>query len=172
MSKVQIVVSGLGWMGGGIGSIESAIQELLENAQDEILLTAYSIGNADRIFDLLDSALARGVRVRMVVNRFSEQHDSVQYRLAQLQRKYPHFYLHMFSPNGERSDLHAKVLVVDRKQALVGSSNLSYNGMVLNYELAVLMRDPEAVSQVAMAIDRLTGTQRTESRDSVHDADQ
>jgi cardiolipin synthase len=157
MSKVQIVVSGLGWMGGGIGSIESAIQELLENAQDEILLTAYSIGNADHIFDLLDSALARGVRVRMVVNRFSEQHDSVQYRLTQLQKKYPHFHLHQFLPDGERGDLHAKVLVLDRKQALVGSSNLSYNGMVLNHELAVVLRDPEAASQVATAIDRLTG---------------
>lgn len=155
MSNIQIVVSGLGWMGGGIGSIESAIQELLENAQDEILLTAYSIGNADRFFDLLDSALARGVRVRMVVNRLSEQYGSVQIRLEQLQKKYQHFHLYLFQPDEKRGDLHAKVLVVDRKCALVGSSNLSYNGMVLNHELAVVLQDPESASQVAKAVDRL-----------------
>ncbi len=154
MSKVQIAVSGLGWMGGGIGSIESAIEDLLSSAQHEILLTAYAIGKADRIFDLLESALARGVRVQMVVNRLSEQYGSVQHRLEHLQKKYPHFHLHPFQPDGEHGDLHAKVLVVDRKRALVGSSNLSYNGMVLNHELAVLL-DDETAEQTAKAIDRL-----------------
>lgn len=154
MGKVQVVVSGLGWMGSGIGSIESAIEDLLKNAQDEILLTAYSIGKADPIFDLLESALARGVRVRMVVNRLSEQHGSIQHRLQHLQKKYSHFYLHSFQPGGDRGDLHAKILVVDRKSALVGSSNLSYNGMVLNHELAVLL-DEEAACQIAKGIDML-----------------
>ncbi len=155
MSNAQIVVSGLAWMGSGIGSIESAIEDLLKSAEDEILLTAYSIGNADHIFDLLESALARGVIVRMAVNRLSEQNGSVQNRLKYLQSKYPHFYLHSFQPDGERGDLHAKVLVVDRKSALVGSSNLSFNGMVLNHELAVVLQDPESASQTAKAIDRL-----------------
>jgi cardiolipin synthase len=143
-------------MGSGIGSIESAIEDLLENAQHEILLTAYSIGKADRIFDLLESALARGVRVRIVVNRFSEQYDSIQHILERLQKKYPHFHLYPFQPDGERGDLHAKVLVVDRKRALVGSSNLSYNGMILNHELAVLIEGQDA-SAIGMTIDKLIG---------------
>jgi len=154
MSKVQIVVSGLGWMGGGVGSIESAIQELIENAQDEILLTAYSIGNADHIFDLLDSALARGVRVRMIINRLTEQHSSVQNRLEELRKDFPHFCLHPFHPDGERGDLHAKVLVVDRRYALVGSSNLSYNGLILNHELAVLI-EGQVASAIGTALDKL-----------------
>jgi cardiolipin synthase len=156
MSKIRVLVSGLNWMGSGIGSIESAIERLLAEARNEILLTAYSIGNADRIFELLESALARGVRVRMVVNRLSEQHESVQRRLERLRQNYPHFVLLPFEPAEERGDLHAKVLVVDRQRALVGSSNLSYNGMVLNHELAVLIEGKES-SEIARVIDRLLG---------------
>lgn len=154
MSKVQVVVSGLGWMGSGVGSIESAIDDLLSNARHEILLTAYSIGKADRIFNLLEAALARGVRVRMVVNRLSEQYDSIQRHLKQLQRKYPYFFLHSFEPDNKRGDLHAKVLVVDRQRALIGSSNLSYSGMILNHEIAVVVGKEEAES-IASAIDKL-----------------
>lgn len=156
MSKIRVLVSGLNWMGSGVGSIESAIERLLAEARNEILLTAYSIGNADRIFELLESALARGVRVRMLVNRLSEQHESVQRRLERLRQKYPYFVLLPFEPGEERGDLHAKVLVVDRQRALVGSSNLSYNGMVLNHELAVLIEGKEA-SEIARVIDKLLG---------------
>jgi len=154
MSNIDIVVSGLGWMGSGIGSIESAIGDLLGNAQREILLTAYAIGQADRIFDLLESALARGVRVMMVVNRPAKQHLSVQHRLEYLSNKYAHFHLYPFQPDEKQGDLHAKVLVADRQAALIGSSNLSYSGMVINHELAVLLRGTEA-SRIAEVIDGL-----------------
>lgn len=154
MSNIRIVVSGLGWMGSGIGSIESAIEDLLSKAQREILLTAYAIGQADRIFDLLEAALARGVRVVMVVNRLFEQHRSVQQRLERLSRTYAHFHLYPFRAGEEQGDLHAKVLVVDRWTALIGSSNLSYSGMVINHELAVSIEGVEA-SKIACAIDTL-----------------
>ncbi|HAD06863.1 MAG TPA: endonuclease [Anaerolineaceae bacterium] len=144
MNKVRVVVSGLGWLGSGTGSIESAIEDLLRNARKEILLTVYSIGQADRIFDLLDAALSRGVKVQMVVNRLSKQHAMVLKRLEELRKKYPYFSLFSFDPQEERGDLHAKVMVVDRSRALVGSSNLSYNGMVTNLEMAALIEGKEA----------------------------
>jgi len=154
MSNVQVVVSGLAWMGSGFCSIEAAIQDLLADAQKEILLTAYSIGQAEQIFELLESALIRGVEVRLVVNCIDEQHHSAQNRLKNLRGKYHHFYLYSFEACNEQSNLHAKVVVADRQYALVGSSNLSYSGMVVNHELALLVSG-EVASQVAKAIDRL-----------------
>lgn len=154
MSNAQVVVSGLGWMGSGIGSIESAIEELLENARHEILMTAYAIGKADRIFSLLEIALARGVKVTMIVNRPADQCEAVKHHLNRLKVKYPHFQMYAFEPSKERGDLHAKVLVVDQQRALVGSSNLSYNGMILNYEMAVILSAEDA-AQVAYAVNRL-----------------
>ncbi len=62
MSEIRILVSGLAWMGSGMGSIEAAIEEMFGNARREILITAFSIGQADRIFALMDTALMRGVK--------------------------------------------------------------------------------------------------------------
>jgi cardiolipin synthase len=45
---------------------------------------------------------------------------------------------------GNQTDLHAKVLVVDRSIALVGSANLSFHGMVSNHEMALVVRGPTA----------------------------
>lgn len=157
VSEIRILVSGLAWMGSGVGSIEAAIQELLTSVQGEILLTAYSIGQADLIFELIEGALSRGVKVRMVVNSLGEQHYSAQNRLKILQDKYPHFHLYSFEAGEERGNLHAKVIVADRQKALIGSSNLSYSGMVVNHELALLVSGMEA-AEVARAIDLLLGS--------------
>jgi cardiolipin synthase len=51
-------------------------------------------------------------------------------------------------------DLHAKVIVADRKMALVGSSNLSRRGLLNNHELALFV-EGKTVEQIASAIDKL-----------------
>lgn len=56
--------------------------------------------------------------------------------------------------NTEDGPLHAKVLVADRKSAVVGSANLSWGGMVTNNEVALLVQDNSAWT-LASLIDRL-----------------
>lgn len=142
-------------MGGGIGSIDSALREMLDRANDEIALTVYSLSTSrDRIFDLLHKALARGVRVTMIVNRTASQPRAVIHSLQRLARQFPHFHLREYRSVHPQSDLHAKAVVVDRKVALVGSSNLSSRGWIFNHELAVVVRGSSAKG-VARAIDRL-----------------
>ncbi len=154
MNRTRVVVSGLGWMGSGVGAVETAIRELFQGARQEILITAYSIGNAGDFFDLLEDALARGVAVRMIVNRVKGQHVTSQDKLAALLKIYPHFQLFDFDRGSELADLHAKTIVVDRKRALVGSSNLSRNGLRENHELGVVLEGKE-VSDIASALDSL-----------------
>ena len=152
--KTSALVTGINWMGGGIGSIESAMEQLFQNAADELLLTVYSISTrTDLLFDLLDTVLSRGVQTKMVINRFEKQPRGVIRRLRDLAETYPHFLLHNFSGDSE-SDLHAKAIVADRKTAIVGSSNLSWRGMVTNYELAILVEGDTAIA-VAQVVDRL-----------------
>jgi cardiolipin synthase len=141
-------------MGAGIGSIESALERLFREARQEILLTAYSISTStDLLFEWLESTLARGVEVKLVVNRLDTQASDVDYRLNRLSASYPHFRLWDFVPENE-ADLHAKVVVVDRRLALVGSSNLSRRGLIANHELAVLL-EGQAAADVAKAVDLL-----------------
>jgi cardiolipin synthase len=145
-------------MGSGIGSIESALEQLFREAQREISLTVYSLSNsADQLFDWLETALARGVEVKLLINRFESQPSDVVARLRQLVEMYPHFYLFDFQPQ-EGSDLHAKTITADRRIALVGSSNLSKRGLLSNHELAVSLQGP-AASSVASALDRLMTNQ-------------
>lgn len=142
-------------MGGGIGAIESALRELFEKADNEVALTAYSISNSsDRIFEFVSGALARGVRVTMVVNRANAQPPSVLKMIKRLVAQYPHFTARDYESSDPNADLHAKAIVIDRKVAMVGSSNLSQRGWVKNHELAVVIRG-NAAREVAKAIDRL-----------------
>jgi len=150
----QVVVTGLAWMGSGIGSIESAMERLFREAEREILITSYSISNAtDLMIEWFESALARGVLIRMVMNRICQQPPGVVVRLESLSRTYPHFYLYDFTDEQEY-DLHAKVIVTDRRMALVGSSNLSRRGLLNNHELALFIEGKSA-EQIASAVDKL-----------------
>lgn len=44
----------------------------------------------------------------------------------------------------QRKMLHAKVVVVDREKAVLGSANFSWGGMSAHYEVGVLLEGPEA----------------------------
>lgn len=173
-TRVSVAVTGTAWMGSGIGSIESALERLFREAEQDIVLTAYTItSGADLLFDWLEAALTRGVQVRLIVNRLNSQPPEVVTRLNRLATTYPHFHLYDFVAEGDAdtfaslsTDLHAKAIVVDRRLALIGSSNLSRRGMLANYELAVLVEGP-AVADIARAMDTLFASQHAVR---IHDA--
>jgi phosphatidylserine/phosphatidylglycerophosphate/cardiolipin synthase-like enzyme len=152
------VVTGEIWMGRGIGAIESALEHLFREAQNEIIITTYSISVGARLlFEWLENAAARGVRIIVVVNRLSQQPKDAINRLRQISALYSH--LEMFSFDGtDDRDLHAKVFIFDRSKALIGSSNLSRRGLLLNHEMAVIL-EGSAVIQVSAAVDRLMTSQ-------------
>ena len=143
---IRVAVTGTTWMGSGIGSIESAIDELFRAASNEMMLSVYTIGTgADLVFRWLEGALARGVQVSLIINALGNQPPDVVKRLAQIEDNYRHFYLYDFQ--GEiGSSLHAKAIVADHRVALVGSSNMSRRGLLANHELALLVDGPAAAA--------------------------
>ncbi|GAB4537262.1 MAG: phospholipase D family protein [Anaerolineae bacterium] len=158
-NRVSVAVTGIVWMGKGIGSIESALGRLFREAGQEIMLAAYTVSSgADLLFDWLEATLVRGVHISLIINRLDTQPPDVIARLHQLAAIYPHFHLYDFVPESE-TDLHAKTIVVDRRLALVGSSNLSRRGLLANHELAVLIEGGAAMD-IAMAIDCLLADHR------------
>jgi cardiolipin synthase len=160
-SEASVVVTGMAWMGSGIGSIESTLERLFREARHEILLTVYAASQgADFLFDWMESALARGVEIRLIINRLTGQPLEVVTRLQQFAQTYQYFHLYDF-PGEERADLHAKVIIVDRRMALVGSSNLSSRAFLTNHELAVLV-EGTAAERTAVALDRLISSRFVE----------
>lgn len=165
-NSVKVVVTGSAWMGKGIGSIESAIEDMLHKAKEEIQVAAFQITEGCHPFlELIESSLSRGIRVTMIINKFESQPLAIQKELDKLAVRFPHFTQVDFDPKNRKQDLHAKIIVVDRSTALVGSPNLSWRGLVLNHELGVVLSGP-----VAGIIGHLLDTLATDSYASVRNA--
>ena len=163
-NHIRVVVSGDSWMGGGFGSIESALRDLLHGADDEVIIIAYAISSATQtLFQQFKKLLERGTRLRMLINRYEEQHESVKAGLSKLQKQFPGlFQLFSFIPSHAEADLHAKIILVDRKYALVGSANLSLRGLMDNHELGLVV-EGDTVADLTRAIDLLFKSHRVQA---------
>ncbi len=159
---IRVVVSGSSWMGSGLGSVESAIRDLFASADDEVIIVAYALSGATRaLYQQFAKLLQRGIRIRMLINRYNGQHPSVQNELGQLQRQFPALLqLYSFVPPHSQADLHAKIIVVDRTYALVGSANLSLRGLMDNHELGLVL-EGSVVSDIVRAVDLLLHSPQT-----------
>jgi cardiolipin synthase len=152
--QISVAVTGLAWMGSGIGSIESAMERLFRGSEHEILITSYAISSAaDVVLDWLEASLTKGILIRMAINKLTNQPADVVTRLVGLNNAYSHFHLYSFD-GGETQDLHAKVIVSDRQFAIVGSSNLSRKGFITNHELALVVQGNSA-ENIGAALDKL-----------------
>ena len=153
-TDVQILVTGSRFTGKGFRAIEPVMEELIHSASQEIHLTAYVLTpSAIGLLNLLEDALERGVRLTAIVNNLEQQPREIVEKMRFMAARFPHMRLSSFSsPEGRY--LHAKVLVVDRKTAVMGSANLTWGGLVANHELALLIRG-DAVWQLASLLDTL-----------------
>ena len=155
--QVSIAVTGLGWLGAGVLSVEQSLLELINSTRQQLLLCCYAISpSAIPVLKAIFEIAEQGADVRIVCNAISKQHATVQDYLKhclQTQSKNK-FSVFDFKDAGDNSALHAKVAVVDQHTALIGSANLSFHGMVANHEMAVVVSGPTA-SEIASRIDRL-----------------
>lgn len=158
-NRTHVAVSGLAWMGSGIGSIETSMEKLFREAKHEVLITSYAISEAaDVVIDWMGNSLSKGIVIRFAVNKFAEQPHEVASRLSTLNREFPHFHLYDFKGSNVE-DLHAKVIVADRQFAIVGSSNLSRRGLLTNHELALIVEGQNA-EIIAGALDKLFSSEQ------------
>jgi cardiolipin synthase len=161
-----IVVSGAELLGPGLRSFDSVLLELLDRAMDEVQIAAYLMDPWDELFTALRRTVDRGVSLRLVLNRMRQQDGRTVRFLCGLGSGGGRVSLHDFDlPN---SILHAKVVVVDRRFALVGSANLGPGGLHRNYEMGALLEGGDAW-RAAGVIDRLIGLSRTFQCGRLHD---
>jgi phosphatidylserine/phosphatidylglycerophosphate/cardiolipin synthase-like enzyme len=157
--RVSLAVTGSGWLGAGVPAVERTLTELLDGAEQEILLTVYSMTpGTGRVWDAIERALDTGVRCTLIANRLGEQHPDLQDKFRGLAARHPGtLRVHDFIGSDDLDVLHAKLVIVDRRSALVGSANLTFHGMVSAHELAVVIRGP-AVDLIAGRVDLLLGS--------------
>lgn len=147
--RSQPVVTGLAWMGSGCRSIESSMEQVVSSARSTLVVLAYRMSDgAANLLSLLRERLRAGVRITMVVNSLDTHHGNVPALLFGLLADYSDSFV-LYEFRGEPGqELHAKAIIADDRSALIGSANLSWSGLVRNYELAVLL-EGEDVAELA-----------------------
>ncbi len=143
---VRVVATGIEWLGGGIAAVERTMVDLIAGATREVVLTAYSMTlGSERVWDEIERAIATGIRTTLVIDRHDDQDADARALVSRLASRYaPTLQVYDFVPADDRDGLHAKVLVVDREAALIGSANLSHRGLVSAHELSVVIEGPTA----------------------------
>ncbi len=124
---------------GGVqeGNARERLLGLIRSAQKELFLEQSAMADRE-VLEALKEALKRGVRVRLVGSPADPQDTYFIAGAEELKRAGAEV-RYLPSPY-----VHAKVLVKDRKEALLGSLNLSANSIHANRELSVLFSAQEA----------------------------
>ena len=126
-----------------------AYEKLFSNCKRSItVVTPYFVPDRT-LFTLLITAAHAGRHVKIMVPRRSD------HRLLDLARRW---YLRTLREAGAEilffkpDVLHAKLVVVDGEQLVIGSGNLDMRSLFLNYEIGAVVRDPAAVAEIGALI--------------------
>ena len=117
----------------------AAVIELINAARSEILLVSYATQTEPQISAALSAAVARDVAVTLLAERHADNpsYSSAATPFPGLDALRLHWPLSS-RPHG--AALHAKIIVVDDRIALVGSANLTGRAMEANLECGILIR--------------------------------
>jgi len=110
-------------------SINAAMLQLISNAQHHILITTNYLTSYS-IQDALASAVQRGVTVQVLLNPQGYGASAAATWLTE------HKIQVRYAP--ESPYLHAKIILTDTS-GIIGSANLSYDGLNINRELDVIV---------------------------------
>ncbi|MHA1409537.1 MAG: phospholipase D-like domain-containing protein [Candidatus Odinarchaeia archaeon] len=137
MVNIIFVATGERLLGQGIRSTYSVANEMIANSEQEILMITFSFTkNIIKFIDILKKKIYNGIRTTVILNNFDDYDEKLIKDLQILSEECKHFQIINFSELSE-SRLHMKVLIIDRKEAILGSANFTWSGMLENYEIGV-----------------------------------
>ncbi len=155
----SISASGALWVGYEASNIVDTVFDSLKQARTSIQISAFSLGRDNfemkTFFDIIQDQINAGCYVQFIVNDLegSTIGDFSRQKLIAFQ-KFSNFDLFNFQIKHKYGSLHAKIIVIDRKFALIGSPNISKNAMNYNYEI-MLKINGNSVSKIANMLDVL-----------------
>ena len=133
------------------GSAGARVDELILAAARSIDAAIYRFNHPQRL-DALAAAAARGIRVRLVLdrNKYEESRSTqellrgsvIPFRLA-------------FGRNGPGSKMHHKFAIVDSQWLLTGSYNWTLESEEQNFENLILLPDRESIELYAQEFETL-----------------
>ncbi|HEU4974153.1 MAG TPA: phospholipase D-like domain-containing protein [Baekduia sp.] len=159
---IQVAWTGPDAGGAVVRGTGAILKEMVRGAQagGEILLVGYSLtasgeSPSTEVIALLGEASRNQVALTVVLHK-----DEQEANRANLLQNWdvfavkPRVYTWEPSAGGPYTKLHAKVLVVDRRDVLVTSANLTYHGLTDNIEIGLRVQGPQAAA-IASRFDHL-----------------
>ena len=145
-ARIEVISSGPDCEG---DPLWEAYERLFSNCRRSItVVTPYFVPDRT-LFALLVTAAHAGRHVKIMVPRRSD------HRLLDLARRW---YLRTLREAGAEilffkpDVLHAKLVIIDDEQLVVGSANLDMRSLFLNYEIGAIVRDPGAIAEVKQLV--------------------
>lgn len=136
--------------------INEVITNMIQDSQKSITLTGYSVSDYfSEMIDLIISKSQQGIYVRLYLNDY-EKHKTNLKRLMDLRTKHLRVFDYQ-KQDDEMAALHAKTIVVDEKELLVSSANLSYHGMQGNVEMGIRLVSDDKAKQVESLLKEMVG---------------
>ena len=108
------------------------------------------------MIDLIILKSQQGVYVRLYLNDY-EKHKNNLKRLMDLRTKYLRVFDYQKQDDDAMAASHAKTIVVDEKELLVSSANLSYHGMQGNVEMGIRLVSPDKAQQIEGLLKEMVG---------------
>lgn len=149
MENIKIFASGDKWIGQGVTSTFAIFSDLIDSANNSLLLTIYVLSSKE-IYTKLIKAVERGIEVEIFIY-FDENYVDIIRKLKQLSEKY--YYVKIYVLKEEV--IHSKIIISDKSRVALGSANLSFNALYKNYELGVFIEDKNIAYELENIIKRL-----------------
>lgn len=132
---------------------------LVENAKSSIDISTFKAEITSKtrglvllgFFEKLMQKAKQGVRIRVLLN-WNQDRKSVAKTNLFVMRKLKENNIKVRHLRNNRC-CHAKIILVDKKTALLGSHNLSVKSVGSNFELSYLIPDPESINQLSSVFD-------------------
>ena len=157
-----ISVSGSKWNNGRAGDIRDMFYNTLRNdVEDLVQISTFALGQdneeVNEFFSIIKELLKSEREVKLFVN--DDGKSCTKYakgKISSLKERYPEkFFPQYFKSSKKTGILHAKLIVVDRKIALVGSANISRYALSLNHEV-MLKISGKAAADLSLLLDDLS----------------
>lgn len=123
------------------------VADLIAEATSELLLVSYATYPGPDVRDALQAAVDRGVAVTLLLER-SEDNANFHGHGEPFPGLHARRLAWPAAARNRDAAMHAKVLVVDRSIALVGSANLTGHALERNLECGVLIRGSRVPGQL------------------------
>ena len=151
-NEMEIVWTGPSRVNVGIRNTKPVIEEMLKSARrgEKITIMDYRItSNAESIVEELNSCLKEGVEVDLIVDKSRVNRSELRKCFADKSLTKPTIYTRK-DEESKFYKMHAKVIIIQDRQMLVSSANLTELGTEVNFEIGLLVSGPIVKKMTAL----------------------